>query len=141
MPQISLTVTEQTLQEVKALGASAEIIKFNVADAEEVKVAQKVGVFFPNQDTTGTHINISGAGVTKATKNKDNAVKLIEFLSGVKAQKEFAEANYEYPVNPKVQPSELLKSWGEFKKQDINITKLGELNKKSVQLLNEVGWK
>jgi iron(III) transport system substrate-binding protein len=113
----------------------------NSADAEEVKVAQKVGVFFPNQDTTGTHINISGAGVTSATKNKDNAVKLIEFLSGIKAQKEFAEANYEYPVNPQVQPSELLKSWGEFKKQDINISILGELNKKSVQLLNEVGWK
>jgi iron(III) transport system substrate-binding protein len=113
----------------------------NSAEAEEVKVAKQVGVFFPNQDTTGTHVNISGAGVTSATKNKDNAVKLIEFLSGIESQKKFAEANYEYPVNPDVEPSELLKSWGEFKKQDINISKLGELNKKSVQLLNEVGWK
>ncbi len=113
----------------------------NSAEAEEVKVAKQVGVFFPNQDTTGTHVNISGAGVTSATKNKDNAVKLIEFLSGIEAQKEFAEANFEYPVNPEVEPSELLKSWGEFKKQDINISKLGELNKRSVQLLNEVGWK
>lgn len=113
----------------------------NSSDPEEVKVAQKVGVFFPNQNTTGTHVNVSGAGVTKNSKNKDNAVKFIGFLSGEKAQKEFAEANYEYPANPAVQPSELLKSWGQFKTQNINLSKLGEYNKKAVELMNQVGWK
>jgi len=113
----------------------------NSSDPEEVKVAEKVGVFFPNQQTTGTHINVSGAGLTKSAKNKDNAIKLVEFLSSEKAQKSFAEANYEYPVNKNVQPAELLKSWGEFKTQEINLTKLGELNKKAVEIFNQVGWK
>jgi iron(III) transport system substrate-binding protein len=111
------------------------------SDPEEVKVAQKVGVFFPNQNTTGTHINVSGAGVTKDAKNKENAIKLMEFLSGESAQRLFADGNSEYPVNPKVEPSELLKSWGEFKSQEINITKLGEFNKKAVETFNKVGWK
>ncbi|MCY6369312.1 Fe(3+) ABC transporter substrate-binding protein [Clostridium ganghwense] len=113
----------------------------NSADKEEVKVGNSVKVFFPNQDTTGTHVNISGAGLTKHAKNKENAVKFIEFLSGTEAQKQYAEANYEYPVNPEVEPSELLKSWGTFKEQDIRLSKLGENNKKAVEILNEVNWK
>jgi iron(III) transport system substrate-binding protein len=113
----------------------------NSSDPEEVKVAKQLGVFFPNQNTTGTHINVSGAGVTASAKNKENAIKLIEFLSSEKAQKQFAEANFEYPANPAVEPSELLKSWGTFKRQDINLTKLGENNKKAVEILNQVGWK
>mgnify|MGYP001096551219 CR=1 FL=1 len=79
-------------------------------------------VFIPNQNTTGTHINVSGVGLPKYAKNKDNAIKLMEFLSSEKAQKQFAEANFEYPVNPNVEPSELLKSWGDFKAQDINLS-------------------
>jgi iron(III) transport system substrate-binding protein len=113
----------------------------NSSDPEEVKVANQVGVFFPNQDTTGTHINVSGIGLTKYAKNKTNAIKLMEFLSSEKAQKQFAEANYEYPANPLVEPSDLLKSWGEFKAQNINLSKLGEYNKKAMEIFNEVGWK
>ncbi|SHK41391.1 Fe(3+) ABC transporter substrate-binding protein [Tepidibacter formicigenes] len=113
----------------------------NSSDPEEVKVGKQVGVFFPNQDTTGTHINVSGAGVTKYAKNKENAIKFIEFLSSEKAQKLFAQANYEYPVNKNVEPSDLLKSWGEFKTQNISLNKLGENNKRAVEIFNEVGWK
>lgn len=113
----------------------------NSSDQEEVKVAKKVGVFFPNTETTGTHINVSGAGITKNASNKDNALKLVEYLSSEDAQKQFADGNYEYPVNPKVEPSELLKSWGNFKTQDINLSKLGENNKKAVEIFNKVNWK
>ncbi|WP_226681755.1 Fe(3+) ABC transporter substrate-binding protein [Sutcliffiella horikoshii] len=113
----------------------------NGTDEEEKKVAESVGVFFPNQETTGAHINISGAGVTKHAKNKENAVKFIEFLSSEEAQGQFAEANSEYPVNEKVEPSELLKSWGEFKEQDINLSKLGENQQEAIRIFNEVGWK
>ncbi|MTI68608.1 MAG: Fe(3+) ABC transporter substrate-binding protein [Firmicutes bacterium] len=113
----------------------------NSSNPEEVKVAENVGVFFPSQNTSGTHINVSGIGLTKHAKNKDNAIKLMEFLSSEKAQKQFAEANYEYPANPSVEPSELLKSWGEFKTQNINLSKLGENNEKAVKIFNEVGWK
>jgi len=111
------------------------------SDPEEVKVAESIGIFFPDQDTEGTHINISGAGLTKYGMNKENAIKLVEFLSSEKAQKQFADANSEYPVNPKVEASELLKSWGEFKPQNINISLLGEYNRRAVEIFNEIGWK
>lgn len=113
----------------------------NSEDPEEVKVAEGLGLFFPNQDTTGTHVNVSGAGVVKSAKNKDNAIKLLEFLSAPEAQGTFAEANYEYPVNESVEPTELLKSWGEFKEQDIPLSVLGDNNAKSILIFNEVGWK
>ncbi|MDF2502427.1 MAG: Fe(3+) transporter substrate-binding protein [Anaerosporomusa subterranea] len=113
----------------------------NSKDPQEVKAAEKLGVFFPNQNTTGTHVNVSGAGIVKTSKNVANAVKLLEFLSEAEAQKTFAEASTEYPVNPAVEPSDLLKSWGTFKKQNISLSKLGENNKRAVQIFDEVGWK
>lgn len=113
----------------------------NSEDPAEVEVAKGLGLFFPNQETTGTHVNVSGAGVVKTSKNKENAIKLLEFLSAPEAQGKFAEANYEYPVNEEVEPSELLKSWGEFKEQDIPLSALGENNAKSILIFNEVGWK
>lgn len=113
----------------------------NSSDDYEVEVGEKIAVFFPNQDTTGTHVNISGAGLTKHGKNSDTAVLLLEFLTGEKAQYDYANANYEYPVNASVEPSELLKSWGEFKAQEIDLSVLGALNSHAVKLLNEAGWK
>ncbi len=113
----------------------------NSEDEEEVKVGEQLGVIFPNQDSTGTHVNISGIGVSASSKNKENATKFIEFLTTKTAQKQFAEANYEYPVNPEVQPSELLQSWGDFKEQDINLSILGENNKDAVKVMNKVSWK
>ena len=65
----------------------------------------------------------------------------MEFLSGKEAQKVFAEGNFEYPVNPEVDPSELLKSWGDFKAQDIDLSLLGEYNATAAKIFNEVGWK
>ncbi len=113
----------------------------NSEDPEEVKVAEGLGIFFPNQDTTGTHVNVSGAGVIKTASNKENAIELLEFLSAPEAQGKFAEANYEYPVNESVEPTELLKSWGEFKEQDISLSALGTNNSKAILIFNEVGWK
>lgn len=113
----------------------------NSEDAEEVKVAEQLGVIFPNQETTGTHINISGIGLTASSKNQENAIKFMEFLTQEEAQKRFAEANYEYPVKPGVEPSDLLTSWGEFKEQDISLTELGEYNETAIKIMNEVGWK
>ena len=104
--------------------------------------AELVGVFFPNQgkNQSGTHINISGAGVVKHSKNKTNAIKFIEFLVSIQAQELFAKANYEYPVNPKAKTSKLLKSWGEFKEDKSSLEKIGLLNKDAVKLFNEVSW-
>ncbi|MBT2571190.1 Fe(3+) ABC transporter substrate-binding protein [Planococcus sp. ISL-110] len=113
----------------------------NSEDPAEVEIAESLSLFFPNQETTGTHINVSGAGVVKGSENQENAIKLLEFLSAPEAQGTFAEANYEYPVNEEVEPSELLKSWGEFKEQDIPLSVLGDNNAKSILIFNEVGWK
>jgi len=113
----------------------------NSSDVEEKKVAEALGVFFPDQNGAGTHVNISGIGLTKVSKNTAEAIALMEYLSGVEAQKLYAETNYEYPVNPEVEPSELLKSWGAFKEQEIPLNVLGDLNVDAVQLFGEVGWK
>lgn len=111
------------------------------ADAEEVKVAEQIGVFFPNQDTTGTHLNLSGIGLIKHSKNKDNAIKLIEFLTGVEAQSIFSNKNFEFPVNEKAEMPELLKGWGSFKHQRLDFAVYGEYNAKAVEIANKVGWK
>ena len=113
----------------------------NSKKTSEVKVGEKMGVFFPNQNDRGTHINISGAGVAKYSKNKENAVKLLEFLVSPKAQGMFAEANYEYPVNKNVKPSALLESWGTFKEDTLDLEELGKNNAKAVKIFNEVNWK
>lgn len=113
----------------------------NSEDPAEVEVAEGLGVFFPNQETTGTHVNVSGAGVVKSAKNKENAIKLLEFLTAQEAQETFAAVNYEYPVNEAVEPSELLQSWGDFKEQDISMSSLGDNNARAILLFNEVGWK
>lgn len=110
-------------------------------DPEEVKVAEQVGVFFPNQETTGTHLNISGAGLVKHSKNKENAIKLIEFLTAPEAQGIISEANFEYPVNQEAKLPELLQSWGEFKHQGLDFADYGEYNPKAVEIANKVGWK
>ena len=113
----------------------------NSKNPEEVKAGNGVGIFFPNQEDRGTHINISGAGVAKYAPNKENAIKFIEFLASKEAQEVFAKANYEYPVNAEVQPSELLQSWGTFKEDNIALSILGKNNKKAVIVFDEAGWK
>lgn len=115
----------------------------NSKKRKEVRVGKKMGVFFPNQGVgeRGAHINISGAGIVKNSKNKVNAIKFLEFLIDPKAQELFAKANYEYPVNPKVQPSDLLKSWGEFKEDKTPLEAFGKHNANAVKVFNNVGWK
>ncbi|RZS95297.1 Fe(3+) ABC transporter substrate-binding protein [Cecembia calidifontis] len=116
-------------------------IMLNDANEEERKAAEKIGVFFPNQEDRGTHINISGAGVTKYAPNKENAVKLIEFLSSAQAQEFLANINFEYPVNPNAEFSDLLKKWGSFKADDLHLSVLGENNSDAVVIFDKVGWK
>ena len=110
-------------------------------DTVEQEVFKKLKIFFPNQKGKGTHINISGAGLTKHSKNKANAIKLLEFLSDKKAQGIFAAANYEYPVNKKAELAPVVKSWGTFKINSMSFEEIGK-NMKAAQLLaDEAGWK
>lgn len=108
---------------------------------EEQAAAQKVALFFPNQDDRGTHINISGAGVTKAAKHVAEATALIEFLARPEAQRWYAEANYEYPASKDIEASSLLKSWGDFKADSVDVTELGRLNPQAVMAMDRAKWK
>ncbi len=112
----------------------------NSSDPFEQEVAETVGVFFPNQETTGTHVNVSAAGVTKHASNVEGAIKFIEFLSSETAQGLFSSANYEYPVNERVEMDALLKEWGAFVAQDINLSVLGEHSYRAAIIMDEVGW-
>jgi iron(III) transport system substrate-binding protein len=100
-----------------------------------------VTVFWPNQGDRGVHINISGAGITKYAKHRDQAVKLIECLSSPEAQNLYGDVNYEYPANPAVKPNTLITSWGEFKADTMDIAAAGELQTAAVKLMDRVGYK
>lgn len=113
----------------------------NSTDGAEKQAATKVAVFWPDAKTTGVHVNISGAGVTAQARNRDNAVKLLEFMASDAAQRWYAETNNEYPVNPAIPPSAALKAWGEFKADTLNVATLGELNAAAVQVMDRAGWK
>ncbi len=112
----------------------------NSDDLAEQEAAAKIGVFWPNQNDRGSHVNISGAAVTKAAKNRDNAVKLIEFLSSDEAQQWYAEVNGEYPVVKGIASSTLLQQWGEFKADPLNMAILGENNREALKLMDRAGW-
>ena len=112
----------------------------NSPDAKDREVFNKVSVFFPNQNDRGTHINISGAGITKSSKNKKDAIKFLEFLSGSNSQKTFGSVNYEYPIKIEANQSELLNSWGPFKYDKLNLSVLGANNAEAVKLFDKAGW-
>ena len=100
-----------------------------------------VKVFWANQGTTGTHVNISGAGVVTGSDNPDGALKLMEWLSSDKAQGLYASSDKEYPVKEGVDESDMLRSWGEFKKDDINVQKFGERQTQAIQMMDKAGYK
>ena len=100
-----------------------------------------VAPFWANQQTTGTHINISGAGVTTHAKNRANAIKLIEFLTTPEAQQMFADHSFEYPANPQAAISSVLAKWGKFKQDDINVAAAGEFQAAATRLADRAGYK
>ncbi|HKJ05534.1 MAG TPA: extracellular solute-binding protein [Geopsychrobacteraceae bacterium] len=101
----------------------------------------KLALYWPNQESTGVHVNVSGAGVTKYAKNPEGAVKFLEWLSSEQAQNLFADANMEYPVNPKVDAHEYVKSWGSFKASEMNLAKAGELQSDAIKLMDRAGYR
>ena len=113
----------------------------NGGDEEEQAAAAKVGIFWPNQDTRGTHVNVSGAGVTAAASNPAAAIALIEFLASDESQRWYAETNNEYPVRDTVEPSALLQSWGSFKADPVPMSELGRLNAEAVKAMDRANWR
>lgn len=111
----------------------------NSADPKDREVASKVKILFPDQDGKGAHVNISGAGVCKHAKNKANAIKFLEFVTGEEAQKVYPQKTYEYPLSLKMTTS-LHKSWGDFKPDTLNLKELGKNNAKAIKVLQAAKW-
>ncbi len=109
-------------------------------DPVQKNAAEQMQVIWPNQEDRGTHVNISGAGVTRSAKNKDDAIRLLEFLVGEEAQYWYSNTNYEYPIRNDVKIGDILNSWGEFKADTIGLDKFGELNSEAVKLMDKAGW-
>ena len=101
----------------------------------------KIGIVFPNQETTGTHINLSAAGIAKYAPHEENARAFIEYLLSPRAQKLLAEGNNEFPVVAGVELSPTLQQLGDFRHDPIRIAEFGELSDRAQEIYNEVGYK
>ena len=99
-----------------------------------------VGVVFPNQSTTGTHVNISGAGVTRHADDVPEATQFLEWLATT-GQSQFVDGNFEYPVNRSVEPVETLVELGDFTRDELNVGQLGTFNAQAVQVLTDAGYR
>jgi iron(III) transport system substrate-binding protein len=110
-------------------------------DQAQQTAASKVTLFWPNQKDRGTHVNISGAGITQSAKNIELAQKLIAFLASNESQEWYAERNNEFPVRDAVKVSTVLESWGPFVADTLNVTELGRNNAAAIMAMDRAGWK
>ena len=110
---------------------------------EEIKAGNSVSVFFPNQGEgqRGSHINISGIGLAKNSPNKENAIKLMEFLTSEEAQNTYVNNSYEYAANPNVKPSKIVQDWGSFKIDELDLNMLGNYRNEAIRIFDKTGWK
>jgi iron(III) transport system substrate-binding protein len=109
-------------------------------DAEQQAWADSVNIVFPTFENAGTHVNISGIALTKAAPNKENAIKMMEFLTSSKAQEVYATANFEYPIAPGTEADDLVKSWGEFTADDVNLMTLAGHRGEALKLIEQVDF-
>jgi iron(III) transport system substrate-binding protein len=100
-----------------------------------------VALFWANQQESGVHVNISGAGITAHAHNAAGATRLLEWLSTDEPQHMFSDINLEYPANPAIAPVELVKSWGAFKQDTINVETAGRLQTEAVMLMDRAGYR
>ena len=107
---------------------------------EQKEWAASVKILFPNTAGRGTHVNVSGAVLAKNAPNKDNALKLIEFLASDEGQTMYAEVNHEYPTKDGVAWSELVQSWGTFKADSISLNEIAGLRKAASEMIDKVGF-
>lgn len=112
----------------------------NSENEDDKKVADQIGIFFPNQKYDGAHVNLSGGGVIKHSKRKDKAIKLLEFLSSDYAQKKYAQVNFEYPIKEGIKLPKTLKNWGEFKGNEKIIKKFVKYNYISESIARKNNW-
>ncbi|GAB4212531.1 MAG: Fe(3+) ABC transporter substrate-binding protein [Synechococcales cyanobacterium] len=117
----------------------ARLLKSQKADERDI--GRQIGVFFPNQNDRGTHVNISGGGVLKNAPNKEAAIQFMEHLITPESQEIFAKSNNEYPVLKGVSTDFVVLAWGDFKEDTVNAAVFGANNPLALQLTDRAGWK
>ncbi len=110
----------------------------NDKEPEQKDWAKTVRIIFPASPEFGTHVNISGMLMAKNAPNRDNALKLMEFLAGDEAQRLYADGNFEYPVNPAIPASELVRSWGTFTPDSLAVAEIAKYEPAAARLVDEV---
>ncbi len=125
-----------------SVGNTYYFVRLLTGDDEELrKMAERLVIVFPNQEDRGTHVNISGAGVVKGAANKENAIKLLEYLASDEAQEHFANGNNEYPVVEGVAANAAVIGLGSFKEDELNVSTLGKLQPEAAKMMDRAGWK
>lgn len=111
-----------------------------LADPEQQAWAASVRIMFPKFEDGGTHVNLSGMALIKGAPNKENALRLMQFLSSGSAQQIYAKENGEYPLKPGVAASDLVKSWGELKADETSLSEIGKLRPSALELVQEIDF-
>ena len=112
----------------------------NEKKPEQKEWAKSVRVQFLDQNGRGNHVNISGAAVIKGAKNRDNAIALLEFLAGDKAQNMYATVNFEYPVKAGIKTHPLVESWGAFKADTLSLEDIARNRTAATKLVDKTGF-
>jgi iron(III) transport system substrate-binding protein len=110
------------------------------SNSEERRVAEQMKIFFPNQNDRGSHINVSAMGVTVSSNNKDNAIKLIDYLLEKSSQEYLASENFEHPIRTDAKWPELLKDWGDFNGDKQNLTGMSSHIPDAMRIFDIAGW-
>lgn len=111
-----------------------------LADEEQIAWADSVNIVFPTFENAGTHVNVSGVALTKASPNKENAVRFMEFLSSPNAQEIYAAENFEYPIAPGTAPDDLVAGWGSFTADTTNLMEIAQLRAAAIRLVETVDF-
>lgn len=109
-------------------------------DESDQQVADAVAMYFPPQEHGGTHVNISGAGITANGPNNEHAVMFLEFLATEEAQELYAVANNEFPILDDMELPGVLSAFGTFESDAVNVSSYGENNPEAIRLMDRAGW-
>lgn len=118
------------------------IARFAASDNPELRdVYDNIGIIFPNQGTSGTHVNVSGGGLTQYASNRENAIALLHFLTRSDIQEEFSAGNNEYPINLEAEAAPQVTALGTFEEDDLHVTALGTNQATAVRVFDRAGWR
>jgi iron(III) transport system substrate-binding protein len=116
------------------------IMQTNDKQPEQKQWAAAIKVLFPNSADRGTHVNVSGMALAKYSPNRDNAVKFMEYLASPAAQKIYAAQVFEYPVGQGIEPSDIVKAFGEIKADTLSLSEVAKNRKLASELVDRTGF-